>query len=52
MHAFDADVGAEREETIRLLHQTAIIAESTRSSPENVDDISDAIELGAWTKSL
>jgi hypothetical protein len=52
MHAFDADVGAEREETILLLHETAIIAECTGSSPENVDDISYAIEFGAWTKSL
>jgi hypothetical protein len=52
MHAFDADVGAEREEAILLLHQTAIIAECTGSSPENVDDIPYAIEFGAGTKSL
>jgi hypothetical protein len=47
MHTFDADVGAEREKTILRLQQPTVIAEAPGLGSKHVDDVSDAIELGA-----
>jgi hypothetical protein len=50
MHAFDTDIGAERQESIPLLHQTTVIAESIGLRPEYADDVPDAVELRTRTQ--
>jgi hypothetical protein len=51
MHAFDTDIGAERQESILLLQQTTVITESTGLRPEYADDVPDAVELRTRTQS-